>query len=89
MNHMLNIPMNILKEFQVDKGTYLLDSIEDYIRFNSRVALKIYRRFKKIPDDESRFYRISRCGLPLAERTTARAMIIFYNDIFSNENLKN
>ncbi|MCQ4923823.1 zinc dependent phospholipase C family protein [Tissierella carlieri] len=78
-----------IKEFQVDKGTYLLDSIEDYIRFNSRVALKIYRRFKKIPDDENRFYRISRCGLPLAERTTAGAMIMFYNDIFSSAKFEN
>lgn len=72
-----------IKEFQVEKGTYLLDSIEDYIRFNSRVAIKIYNRFKIISDEKNRFYRITRCGLPLAERTTAGAMIMFYNDIFS------
>lgn len=75
-----------VKEFKVETGTYMLDSIEDYIRFNSRVALKIYRRFKSIHDDKTRFYRICRCGLPLSERTTAGAMVMFYNDTKSKLN---
>lgn len=70
-----------ISEFQVETGTYLLKSIEDYVRFNARVALKIYRHFKSISDDKDRFYLICRCGLPLAERTTAGAMVMFYNDI--------
>lgn len=70
-----------MDDFKVEKGTYLLDFIEDYIRFNSRVALKIHKKFKVITDDENRFYRITRCTLPLAKRTTAGAMVMFYNDI--------
>lgn len=70
-----------LEDFKIEKGTYLLDSIEDYIRFNAKVAIKIYKKFKTISDDEERFYRITKCALPLAKRTTAGAMILFYNNI--------
>ena len=72
-----------VSEFQVESGTYLLKSIEDYIRFNSRVALKVHRKFKSVKDNKDRFYLICKCGLPLAERTTAGAMVMFYNDISS------
>ena len=71
-----------IKDFQVETGAYLLESIKDYIRFNARVAIRVYKKFKSISDDETRFYRTSRCTLPLAERTTAGAMILFYKDIF-------
>lgn len=77
-----------IKEFEVHKGAYLLDSIEDYVRFNSRVALKIYRKFKIIANNKKRFYRIARCGLPLAQRTTAGAMVMFYNDILPRKSKK-
>lgn len=70
-----------LEDFQVENGAYLLDSIQDYIRFNARVAIKIYNNFKTISDDEERFFLITKCALPLAKRTTAGAMLMFYNDI--------
>lgn len=70
-----------LEDFKVEKGTYLLDSFEDYIRFNARVAIKIYNKFKTISDDEERFYHITKCSLPLAKRTTAGAMVTFYNKL--------
>lgn len=69
-----------IEEFNVETGAYLLDSIEDYIRFNSRVALKIHKKFKKM-DDNEKFYRITRCSLPLAIRTTAGSLVLFYRDI--------
>ncbi|MBZ2174236.1 zinc dependent phospholipase C family protein [Schnuerera sp. xch1] len=81
----VNRTYNNVKEFKIESGAYLLDSIEDYIRFNTRVALKIYRKFKSIKDDETRFYRITRCSLPLATRTTAGALILFYKEIDKNE----
>lgn len=78
---------NYLDDIDVKTGAYLLDSIEDYVRFNARVALKIYRRFQGIKDNENRFYRIGKCSLPLAIRTTAGAMVMFYKDI-SSRNLE-
>lgn len=76
------------KEFDVKSGAYHLNSVEDYIRFNSRVALKIYKRHKEIEDDNTRFYRISRCGVPLAIRTTAGALVMFYNMIIPSKKIK-
>jgi phospholipase C len=72
-----------VRDFQVERGAYLLDSIEEYIRFNARIALKVYKRFKRITDDERRFHMVTKCALPLAKRTTAGAMVMFYGDIFS------
>lgn len=67
--------------FQAYQGAYVLSSIENYMKFNARTALKIYKRFRNIKNDESRYYRITKCTLPLAERTTAGAMIMFYNRV--------
>lgn len=77
-----------IKEFDVKNGAYILNSIENYIRFNSRVALKIYKKHKEISDDKIRFFRIARCGVPLAIRTTAGALIMFYNMIFPCKQFK-
>lgn len=77
-----------IKEFEVISGAYLLDSIENYIRFNSRVALKIYKNYKNVEDDRRRYYLISRCGLPLAIRTTAGALVMFYNVILPSKQVK-
>jgi len=70
-----------VNEFKIESGAYLLDSVRDYIRFNSRVAIKIYNKFKNIKDDDTRLYRTTRCCLPLAIRTTAGAMVLFYREI--------
>ena len=72
-----------VKTFRAESGAYVLSTIEFYIKFNARIALKIHKRFKKIENDEIRFYRITKCTLPLAERTTAGAMVLFYNKIHS------
>lgn len=71
-----------IKEFKIKEGTYLLDSIEDYVRFNTRVALRVDKHFRYIEEEEDRFYRIARCCLPLAQRTTAGAFVTFYKDAF-------
>ncbi len=67
--------------FQAYQKAYELSTIENYIKFNARTALKVYKRFRNISDDESRYYRITRCTLPLAERTTAGALVMFYNNV--------
>jgi phospholipase C len=69
--------------FQAYQGAYVLHTIENYMKFNARTALKIYRKFRMIADDEERYYRTTRCTLPLAQRTTAGAMVLFYRTIIS------
>ena len=70
------------KDFKVETGAYLISSIEDYVWFNARVAMKVYKHFHSIKKDEERYYKIAKCTLPLAKRTTAGAMIMFYNTLF-------
>ena len=77
-----------VNEFQAFEGAYLLSSIENYVKFNARTALKIYRRFRFIENDENRYYRITRCTLPLAEKTTAGAMVLFYRQIHNDQKYK-
>ena len=67
--------------FQAYHGAYVLRTIENYMKFNARTALKIYKRFLRITNDDNRYYRITKCTLPLAERTTAGAMVMFYNNV--------
>lgn len=69
------------KVYNEDLKPYMLDSISDYVRFNSRLALKIHRKFKGIKEDERRFSRITKCTIPLSIRTTAGLMIIYYSEI--------
>lgn len=59
---------------------YILDSISDYVRFNSRLALKVHRKFKTIREDDCRFLRITKCSIPLSIRTTAGLFILYYNE---------
>lgn len=70
-----------INDFQVDNGAYLLESIDEYIRFNARIAIKIYNKYKSIENEEERFYKVTKCALPLAKKTTAGAMIMFYRDV--------
>ncbi len=74
-----------IDDFKVSSGAYRLDTVEEYIQFNARVAIKIYKKFKPISDEERRFYTITRCALPLAKKTTAGALIMFYHDLFPNK----
>lgn len=71
-----------VKDFNVEHGSILFHSIEDYFHFNGKVAMKIYKRLKRIEDDEKRFYHTTKCILPLAERTTAGCMVLFYKEVF-------
>ncbi len=70
-----------VEKFKANKNLYLLDDMYKYVRFNSRIALKIYKKFKNIEDDRERFYKITSCNLPLAEKTTAGCMVNFFEDV--------
>lgn len=67
--------------FKVDRGTHIMNCYKDYIEFNARVSKRIYKKHKHIKDSDERYYSFAKCGLPLAQRTTAGVMILFYKDI--------
>lgn len=68
-------------EFKVSNGGYYIESIEEAIRYNARIAMKTYSKLMYILDDNLRNYTISKYMLPLAERTTAGCLMRFYKDI--------
>lgn len=71
-----------VKEYKSVQGPYILKSLDHYLRFNGRVAMKVYKHYINIKDDEERFRKIACCTLPLAERTSAGFMVLFLEKIF-------
>ncbi len=76
-----------IHEFRTKQGGVYFDEYSNFIKFNAKTAMKIYKRFKTIEEDEKRFYHITKCILPLAARTTAGCMLMFYNQVF-NKNIE-
>lgn len=77
----VKIAYQTVKEFTTLEKPVIFEDLEHYVRFNTKVALKIYKRFKKIKNDNERFYRITRCSLPLAQRTTAGCFLMFLKEV--------
>lgn len=65
-----------------DGGYYHLKRIEEAVKCNAHNALRIYSKLKYIKDEEKRYYTIAKFILPLAQRTTAGCLIMFYRDVF-------
>lgn len=77
----VKLTYDIIVEFSSNKKPIVFDELEHYIRFNSKIALKIYKRFSPIKETRVRFYKIARCSLPLAQRTTAGCLLMFLKDV--------
>ncbi|MGI6706021.1 MAG: zinc dependent phospholipase C family protein [Clostridia bacterium] len=69
---------NSTHDVKAEKGIIEFDELREYIQFNSRTALKMHRLYGGIGDRKERFYRIAKCSIPLAERTTAGFLLMFY-----------
>lgn len=69
--------------FKVKTGTHILENYEDYVDFNALKSKEVYRKYKNIKDSGKRHYHFAKVGLPLAQRTTAGAMVLFYREINS------
>jgi phospholipase C len=69
---------NSTRYVKPDRGIIEFDELREYIQFNSRTALKMHKLYGGIGDRQERFYRIAKCSIPLAERTTAGFLLMFY-----------
>lgn len=67
--------------FRVGNGGCYLDTIEEFIKYNAKAAIKIHSRLNDIKNDETRYYEITKFILPLAQRTTAGCFMRFYKDV--------
>lgn len=77
----VKISYDKVKTFRTKDKPKTFDEIGEYVRFNTKVALRIHKQFKKIKDDQIRFYKITRCSLPLSQRTTAGCLIMFLKEV--------
>lgn len=77
----VKLAYNKVKDFGTLDKPIIFDEIEEFVRFNTKVALRIYKQFKKIEDDNLRFYKTTRCSLPLSQRTTAGCLIMFFRKV--------
>ncbi|MDP4093121.1 MAG: zinc dependent phospholipase C family protein [Bacillota bacterium] len=62
-------------------GYYYMKTIEEAVRCNAHNAIRIYSRLQKIEDEEKRYEAITKFTLPLAQRTTAGCLVMFYRKI--------
>jgi len=67
------------RELRAVRGAIEFDRVKEFVQFNARVARKSYQRLHTIPRRDERFFRIARCMIPLAERTTAGLLLMFYH----------
>jgi phospholipase C len=63
-----------------EEGIYL-DSVKQYINYNSKKAIETFEKYKTVENRSVRFYKITSIILVLAQKTTAGLMLKFYNDI--------
>jgi phospholipase C len=76
-------------KFIANRGGYYMNRIEEFVKCNARVAIKIFLKLKDIENSEKRFYTISKFILPLAQKSTAGCFMRFYKDVSSNKNRHN
>ncbi len=71
---------NNIEEFKTDEPPIKFNKLNEYVNFNSKTALKIYKKYKHIKVSSNRYYKITFCSLPLAQRTTAGCLLMFLKD---------
>lgn len=82
----VKLTYDIVKEFRTNEKPIEFKNIESYLRFNAKEALKSYDKYLDMEQDREKFYKITKCSLPLAQRTTAGFMIMFLKDIYFYDN---
>ena len=73
-----------IKRFKSSERPLILNSIYDYVNYNSSNALKIDYMHRKIDDLNTKFYLTAIKSITLAQSSTAGYMIMFYKDLFYN-----
>jgi phospholipase C len=74
-----------IPEYLVSDNGFYLESVEDYIKYNSVNAIRANKRLSYIADEEERYYTLGKYTIPLAQRSTAGLFMTFYKDVQENE----
>lgn len=76
---------NIVSEYKSIDAPILLDSPSSYVEYNSRVAVRIHKKYIHVHPIQMRFHMIALTSLPLAQNSTAGCLILFYKHIKSRD----
>ncbi|MDR5586384.1 zinc dependent phospholipase C family protein [Clostridium aquiflavi] len=68
-------------EFKIEEGGIYFNSLKQYIDFNSKEAINIYRKNIHVQNRQVRFHIITSKVLTMAQATTAGLMFKFHKDI--------
>ena len=68
-------------EFKLEEGGIYLNSLNQFVNFNSKEAICVYRKHSHIKNKHLRFQLITSIVLTMAQATTAGLMFKFYKDI--------
>lgn len=66
-------------------GFIRLNSVDEYVIYNAKHAMHYDQMYSRVATISNRFYMLSMKCLPLAQRSSAGFMLMFYNDIFLDE----
>lgn len=71
----------IQKRFVSHDLPIMLNSIDEYVDYNSEQALKIDYMYRNLTDLTSKFYLTAIKSITLSQKSTAGCMIMFYKDL--------
>jgi len=71
-------------KFRTEEKAIYFNRIEDYIDYNSRIAIKLDYMYGNITNLTTKFYLTAVKAITLSQRTTAGCLIMFYNDMLLN-----
>lgn len=74
-----------ISRFKAKDGMIKKNSIEEYVNYNSKQAISYDKMYESVNSLKNKFYMLSTKCLPLAQKTTAGFLIMFFDEIFSNE----
>ncbi|RDY23071.1 hypothetical protein CHF27_010340, partial [Romboutsia maritimum] len=71
----------IQKRFVSHDLPIMLNSIDEYVDYNSEQALKIDYMYRNLTDLTSKFYLTAIKSITLSQKSTAGCMIMFFKDL--------
>ena len=77
----VKLTYGIVTEYTSYEEPIVFDTLEHFLKFNTKKALSIYKQVQEIDNDINKFHEITLCILPLAQRSTAGCLIKFLKDV--------
>ncbi|WP_425447069.1 zinc dependent phospholipase C family protein [Dethiothermospora halolimnae] len=77
----VKITYDIVEEFTSRDKPIVFNELNHYLRFNAKNAIKIYKESRNLKSNKAKYHNVTKCILPLAQRTTAGLLVMFLKDV--------